>query len=285
MATSVTSRIAAVLVFGSLAMFSAGCNALDFAPLVTAKATITEEFHTGSEPQLVIETFNGSIDVSDGENDEVVVEVTKSASGFDQEAAESNLNYVEVSMVQKGDTIHVTARRAGRHVGSCGAAVVVAAPKGATVRLKSSNGRVVCEGLAGGIEARTSNGQIVVVDGHGAIDVGTSNGGIEIEAVDAQVEARTSNGRIAFHGTLRGKDNQFKSSNGRIELGLPGDSAFHIDCSTSNARVQCEFPLEDKDSKSRRRLSGTVGDDPRFSLVAATSNAGISIRKQELAAK
>ena len=80
-----------------------GCNALDLAPLVTATTTISEEFKTTSSPKLVIETFNGSIDISEGEGDEVVVEVTKRAGGFDREAAEANLDLVEVQIVQKDE--------------------------------------------------------------------------------------------------------------------------------------------------------------------------------------
>ena len=263
-----------------LLLLAVGCDALNFAPLVSATTTLTEEFKTGPSPKIVIETFNGSIDVSEGESDEVVVEVTKRAGGFDRETAEANLDYIEVSIVQKDDTIHVTARRLGRQ-GNFGAAVVVAAPKAARLNLKSSNGRVVCEGLEGGIEATTSNGKIEIVEARGAIDVATSNGGIEIEADDATVEAKSSNGTIKFQGTLADKEHRFKTSNGRIQLYLPAKSQFRLDCSTSNASVQCDFPIAEKARSSKRKLAGTVGDDPRFSIVAQTSNGGISIRKAD----
>src|SRR5258708_39772947 len=77
-----------------------GCNALDFVPLATATKTISEVFKTGNSPKLIIDTFNGSIDVSQGDVDEVVVEVTKRASGFDQPPADANLENIEVTMVQ-----------------------------------------------------------------------------------------------------------------------------------------------------------------------------------------
>ncbi len=94
--------------------------------------------------------------------------------------------------------------------------------------------------------------------------------------------ARTSNARVKFHGSLAGAKQTFKTSNGRIELGLPADAQFEFEASTSNARVQCDFPFEREDSDKRnRRLSGTVGKNDDCSIVANTSNASIDIRPLE----
>jgi hypothetical protein len=258
-----------------------GCDLLELAPLVTARSTLSEEFQTNSKPRVVIDTFNGTIDVSDSAGDEVVVEVTKRASGLNQEAAESNLNLVEVSIVQKDDTIVVKARRLVR-TGNCGADVVVAVPKSAHLTLKSSNGYIVCEGLNGPIGAATSNGKVTVVEATGQIDVQTSNGAIEIEAERAAVQARTSNGSIAFAGTLAQGENKFRTSNGSVQLRLPEDSQFKFDCSTSNARARCEFPnAETTKRSSKRKLSGRVGDDPQISIVAQSSNGSVTIRPLE----
>ena len=191
MSRHASSLLSACASLGLVLSLASGCNAIDFAPLVTATTTISEEFKTSATPKLVIDTFNGAIDISEGEGDEVVVEVTKRAGGFDREAAEANLDYIEVSIVQKDEnTIHVVAKRLGRQLGTLGASVVVAAPKMARLQLRSSNGHVVCEAMQGGINATTSNGKIEVIEGSGAIDVTTSNGSIDIEAVAATVDAQ-----------------------------------------------------------------------------------------------
>jgi hypothetical protein len=265
----------------ALLLASSGCDALDFAPLVTATTTLQEEFQTGPSPKIIVETFNGPIDISEGESSEVVVEVTKRAGGFDRQAAEANLDYVEVSILQKDDTIRVTAQRLGRRPGNCGASVVIAAPKAARLHLQSSNGHIVCERMQGGIDAKTSNAKLEIVEGRGAIDVTTSNGGIDIEATDAAVDAHSSNARIRFQGSLADKEHQFKTSNGRIDLFLPVKSQFRFDCSTSNARVQCGFPVASKDRSNRRKMQGTVGENPACSIIATTSNAGINIREAD----
>lgn len=276
---------AAVLcTLGLVLATASGCNALDFAPLATAEVTLSEEFQTSPTPKIVVSTFNGTIDVSPSAGNQVVVDVTKRASGFDQATAEANLAAVEVTIVQKEDVVQIVAQKVAGAQGNLGANVVIAVPKAAQLQLATSNGHVVCEGLSGTLVAKTSNGKVDVYEGAGQIEAATSNGAINIEATDATVSARTSNGRIKFHGTLAAKPQTFKTSNGRIELALPADSQFRLAASTSNSRVQCDFPIEvESSTKRRHHLSGTVGKNPLTSIVAATSNGAIEVHP--LAAK
>jgi hypothetical protein len=261
---------------------SAGCDALDFAPLVTATKTVSEVFQTDQAPIIIVETFNGAIDISPGDNDEVVVELTKRASGLDHSIAEAALDGIHVQMIQTGDTIHITARRAGRWSGNAGAAVVIVAPAKAQLQLKSSNGHIICEGLQGGIDATTSNGKLEIVEGRGRLDLASSNGGIAIDATDASVTAHTSNGRIEFRGSLAPSDHQFRTSNGRIDLVLPPDSQFVLNGSTSNSRVDCDFPIASEGKRHRSRLQGNVGQNPERTISAITSNGHIAVRKARL---
>ena len=155
---------------------------------------------------------------------------------------------------------------------------MIAAPKGARLQLVSSNGRVVCEGIRGTIKTITSNAKVEVVEATGPIDITTSNGAVEIEATDALVEAKSSNGPIRFTGSLAEGNQKFHTSNASINLALPADSQFKVDAATSNARIKCDFPLNDE-SKSRRKLKGAVGEHPTSSVSATTSNASITIRQ------
>lgn len=277
MTTTISRIVLSSIVCGVLAItLSTGCI-LDI-PLVTAKKTLSEEFATSDDPTVIVETFNGTIDVSPGKPGEVVVDVTKHASGVDQSTAETNLDAVEVSMVQEKNEIHVTAKRIESRV-NCGAAVVIAVPPTARVTLHSSNGSIVCEGIRGNVDATSSNGKLEIVEGTGPIKLATSNGGIEVDANDAQLDAKTSNGRIEFRGTLAKGDHLLKTSNGKIRLVLPVDSSFKFEGTTSNSRIDCDFPILSEGKSKRTRLNGTVGDNPAVSITAATSNGQIEIRK------
>jgi DUF4097 and DUF4098 domain-containing protein YvlB len=259
---------------------TAGCNALEFMPLVTATKTLSEDFKTPPAPKISIATFNGTIDVSRGTDDQVVVDVTKSASGIDQSTAEANLDNVQVTMVQKGDTIEITAKQLDKRPGNYGAAIVMAVPRAAVLDLRTSNGAVVCESIEGDIEAHSSNGKLEIVEGHGKLKLATSNGTIKIGARDATVNARTSNGRIEFVGSLADGQHKFKTSNGRIEMYLPDDASFRFNGSTSNSRVRCDFPHTSRRSEhGRGHLEVTVGgqQEPKCEVVASSSNGSVSL--------
>lgn len=250
-------------------------------PLHRASETESDVFKTGANPKIVVETFNGSIDISNGHEDEVAVEVTKHASGFDQQSAELNLERIEVQMSAENDEVHVRIKRIGSSLGNSGASVVIAAPPNASVELKSSNGYIVSEGMKASLEAKTSNAKIDVVEASGSIDVQSSNGPILIEADDAHVEAKTSNAGIRFRGTLSDDDHELSTSNGPIRVALPADSQFKFKAETSNGGIDCDFDYEDDGSSKRRRKAGTVGDDPKFFLELSTSNSSIDIDKSK----
>ncbi|MEX2113065.1 MAG: DUF4097 family beta strand repeat-containing protein [Pirellulales bacterium] len=278
------SQFAWVITALALALLlpAGGCNALEFMPLATAERRLSEDFQTSNAPTIVIETFNGAIDVSRGGDNQVQVDVVKRASGIDRAAAEAALDLVQVSMIQKGDSLVITAEMVESRPGNFGASIVIAVPAGAQLKMRTSNGHVVCEQVTGKIAARSSNGKIEIIDGQGELELATSNGAIEIDATDAVVDARTSNGRVEFSGSLADGAQQFKTSNGRIELTLPDDAQFAFDGHTSHSRIRSDFSVNTDNGRSRSRdLEGVVGDDrdPKCKISATSSNGSIVLRK------
>jgi hypothetical protein len=257
-----------------LTALALGCDM----PLYRATETVTEVFTSDAAPKIVVETFNGSIDISNGQSKEVVVEVTKRASGFDDAAAAENLQHIEVSLTHENNEVHVRVKRVGSTVGDCGAAVVIAAPADSRVELKSSNGYIVSEGMRGSLVARTSNAKVDVVEATGRIEVDSSNGPILIEASDAHVDAHTSNAGIRFKGSLSDREHEMSTSNASIDVVLPADARFRFEASTSNGGIDVDFPFDDNRSRGRRRKAGVVGQDPKCSLELSTSNDSIDIR-------
>ncbi len=261
---------------------ASGCNALDFVPLVTAERRLSEDFKTSDAPQIVVETINGAIDVSRGDNSQVQVDVIKCASGIDQATAEAAIDLVKVSMIQKGNSLVVKAEVLDNPPGNFGASVVMTVPANAVLTLDTSNGHVLTEQVAGNIKAHSSNGKIEVIGGAGELGLSTSNGAIEVDAEGAVVNARTSNGRIDFRGSLADNAQQFKTSNGRIQLTLPDDAEFRLNAHTSNSRVHCKFPIKVADGRERsRELEGIVGQNsnPKCVISATSSNSSVTIER------
>jgi DUF4097 and DUF4098 domain-containing protein YvlB len=278
-----TFHFAAAMVGLAMLFPAGGCNALEFVPLASAEKRLSEDFQTSDAPQIVIDTFNGTIDVSRGDEGKVQVDVTKRASGVNDQAAEAALDLVKVSMIQKDNTLTITAEMVENRPGNFGASIVIAVPAGAELKMNTSNGSIVSEQVTGKIAAKTSNGKVEIVAGSGELELNTSNGAIDVDANNAMVEARTSNGQIKFRGTLADGKHKFKTSNGRIELALPENAEFAIDGHTSNSRIRSDFDVEGAGNRRGRSndLEGIVGKnpDPQCSIEATSSNGSIALIK------
>jgi hypothetical protein len=128
----------------------------------TAEETVTQSFTADGQARVVVEMFNGSIDVVTGSDSTVKIDVIKRGGGVSRQAAEDDLQNVEVTMTQDGDTIRVVARRTDQRVdlGNSGASAKLRVPEGTVLDLRSSNGTITSSGPVGDVKALTSNGRI-----------------------------------------------------------------------------------------------------------------------------
>ena len=285
-----------VLTFAVLLLAACGAN-ISLNPF-TAEETVTQSFTPGAAPRLVVEMFNGSVDVVTGSDNTVKVDVIKRGGGMSQQAAKDDLKNVEVTLTQDGDTIRVVARRTDQavNIGNTGASAKLRVPAGAILDLRSSNGPITTSGPVSDVKAQTSNGPIaargalgqldlqtsngpITVDGgSGTIDVETSNGPIDVTAEDAVVVGRTSNGPFRFSGSLAPGRSEMRTSNGSLVVTLPAGAQFVVNADTSNSKISSDFAVTAQDF-SDDRLSGTVGNDPGTTLELHTSNGPIEIRQ------
>ncbi len=264
----------------------------------TAEETVTQSFTASAPPRLVVEVFNGAVDVVTGSDNTVKIDVVKRGGGVTQADAQDDLKNVQVTMTQDGDTIRVVAKRTDQRVdiGNSGASAKLSVPNGAILDLHSSNGAITTSGPVGDVKAQTSNGKIDVrgpagqIDlntsngpitingGSGAINVETSNGPIDVTADNVVVTGRTSNGPVRFTGSLAQGRSDLSTSNGSMVVTLPANAQFAVDADTSNAKISSDFAVTAQDF-SDDRLRGTVGSDPGVTLRLQTSNSPIEIRQ------
>ena len=297
---SILRSLAVVIVIGVVVAGLAGYR-WSVQNRFTAEESLEDTFRTGPAPRVVVETFNGAVEVVTNTEPRVEARVTRRASGASKEVAEEGLDEIDVTMTQDGDTVRIVARRAVHAwgTGNRSAEAFVQVPAGTVLDLRTSNGRIKATGLMGDVSGQTSNGAIdvdgsrgelklttsngpiKVVDARGRVELRTSNGAIDIlKARGAVVHARTSNGAVRCEGTLAPGDHLFHTSSGAIVVGLPSDSQFHVDARTSNGRISTAFNVQKTGKPQKRRLQGQVGDDPTLTLKLETSNGSIDIRKQ-----
>jgi hypothetical protein len=252
----------------------AGCDFEDF----DNGTRYHEDFHY-SEPlkpggRLSLEGFNGGVEITAWDQNTVDINGTKYARTKEDSDA------MRVDVQHGADYVSVRATRPPliRH-GNFGVKFVLKVPRGTVydrittsngairaydgtgpARLKSSNGRVEVQHMKGGVTVETSNGPIEITDQDGSVDARSSNGHIKIEGLRGALEATTSNSSI--HAAIEhvGDSIRVGSSNGSIDLTLPGGASCPVRAHTSNSSITLHLP----------------GAEPNARLSASTSNGSIT---------
>jgi DUF4097 and DUF4098 domain-containing protein YvlB len=285
--------------FALLCVILLPCGCQGLGAWVQSEEEVPQSFTVENEPHVIVDTFNGQIDVVTGPDKKIEARVTKVGVGKNQEEADDDLDNILVSMTQEQDTVRIKASVAeGLRTGNRAAHVKLQVPAGSILELKTTNGNVDAVGRMGDIEVRSSNGEIsarqpigrlhlvttngkiVVEGGAGPLDLETSNGDVDIESDKGIVNARTSNGTVRFRGKPENGDHSLKTTNGSIEMALPGNLEFTVDARTSNGTVFCAFPVERSDDGRKNHLKGVVGEGSKINLKLTTTNGAITIRKE-----
>ena len=192
------------------ALFLVGCDIEDMAPGPREQEEFQMNFPLRSGGRLVLENYNGSVEITGWDQESVEIHGTKFANTKEQ------LKEVRIdgSAVSADSVIVQTVPQMARR-GNTGAHYVIGLPRCVQLeRITSSNGSARVDGREGPAKIQTSNGAVRIGQHKGNLDLSTSNGSIEIRTVSGSVTARTSNGRISVDEAFGSLDTS--TSNGSI---------------------------------------------------------------------
>ncbi len=246
----------------SLAAALCGCDLVELAAPARFQEEFDHRYPLEAGARLLVENFNGSIQVSSWDQDEIRIQGAKFAS------SEELLELLDIDIVAAGDFVQVRTLRPSSRRGAMGARYVIHVPEDTVVdRLLSTNGRVEVTGVAGPVRVRTSNGRVEVRRVKGDVEVTTSNGSITCKQIEGDAKLRTSNGAIRVDG-LRGRL-RARTSNGSVKARLAPETAGEpIEIRTSNGSVHLVLETQ-----------------PATDVIVTTTNASITVRApQSLAA-
>jgi hypothetical protein len=184
----------------------------------TATEEVSKTLRTEAAPHIVVETFNGAIEVLTGAEGKVKATVTKRAGGKTQEGAEDDLDNIDVSIEREKDVIHIVAvPRDHDAFRNRGASVELEVPAGAVLELTTSNAKISATGEVGDFTADSSNGGIHVEGSNGKLKLHTSNAGITVKG-GGRLDLKTSNGPIAITTHKALVDAQISNSSIHFEV-------------------------------------------------------------------
>jgi hypothetical protein len=169
-------------------------------------------------------------------------------------------------------------------------------PRGLSIEIAASNGKVAVESLRGAVRTRSSNGSVDISDVVGDIEIATSNarvcchetrgrlvarssnGKIELEDHCGSIDASTSNGLIrASLEELGDEGVQLATSNGRIVLELPEKVDAEVDIRVDNGVIRNDRPLCKAMRERSGQLRGRIGAGGA-SIKLRTSNGSVCLR-------
>lgn len=279
------STVRLLLVLPAVALAACQVN------LATEGLTVQERqtFTVSGVPELVLDTFDGAIEIHSWDRNEVEVEVEKRA--MDQ----GLLDEITVEARQDGDriTFRVTGPSRtefrGVTVGvsiSPQARLRVAVPQNSHIQARSGDGSITIEDvngrltlstddgsvrgmrLGGEVQVRSGDGAIRLERISGAIDLETSDGSITLEASPSSLRARTGDGSIRLvldPDAAMTSDWDLQTGDGSITLTLPAGFSADLDAETMDGSVRSSHPAiddestRDEDGRRQRTLRTTLG--------------------------
>ena len=177
----------------------AGCEVNLHTEGLSARETKT--FKVTGQPQLVLDTFDGAIELHSWDRPEVEVEIEKRAM------EQTLLDEIKITTEQKGDaiTIKVTGPTrqqfrgvtVGVHI-SPTARLRVAVPRSSNIQATSGDGSIRAEALDGTLLLTTVDGSVVGSRLGGDIKIRTGDGSIRLDNSTGTLDLETTDGTIVL---------------------------------------------------------------------------------------
>jgi DUF4097 and DUF4098 domain-containing protein YvlB len=216
-----------------------------------------KRFSISGTPDVVLSTFDGSIEIRAWDKPEVEVIVEKRASS--KEAAQE----IEVRTEQNGDQVTVNVK-APKQTGfaihfSRSAKLIVSMPTSSNVAAKSGDGSIDLSRITGRLDLRTGDGSIQGRDLAGDVKAHTGDGSIRLEGISGTIDVDTGDGSVMARGRLSGVqarsgdgsvtihaetgssptgDWNLKTGDGSVTLELPDDFNGELDAHTGDGGIR-----------------------------------------------
>ena len=238
-----------------------------------------KRFSVGGKPEVVLSTFDGSIEVRSWDRPEVLVVIEKRAISRELGAA------LEVESAQQGDRVSVQVKHPGRRpwnwFGPGRARLIVSVPQTADVHATSGDGSIRLENVNGTIALRSGDGRIYAAHSSGSVSAATGDGSIELDGVQGTVEATTGDGRVTVNGRLTAlrarsgdggitvsaatgstaeSDWDISSGDGSVLLQIPDGFNADLEARTGDGGIHMEgVGLTSSGTTSRNYVNGRLG--------------------------
>jgi DUF4097 and DUF4098 domain-containing protein YvlB len=154
-------------------------------------------------------------------------------------------------------------------------------PRSAKINVHTADGAVVAKGLEGDLDFTTGDGSLEIEDVDGSLHAHTSDGSVRVSGRFDVLGLRTSDGRVqveARPGSQLREAWDVRSSDGSVELRVPGDLAADIELHTSDGSITTNIPIVVEGSFGRHDIHGKMNGGGNL-LTVHTSDGSVMLDK------
>jgi DUF4097 and DUF4098 domain-containing protein YvlB len=244
----------------------------------------TKSYSIANRAVVHVDTNDGSVRVVTGDNKQVEFHVEYQGYTLDKT--------LHIETHQQGDAVDITARAVNFVSLSFGTKrtlhIEVRMPKDADLKIVTGDGSVEAGSLAGDVSIRTGDGQITLSSVKGNVRLHTGDGAIAGNDLDGKFDAVSGDGRVRLTGrfdalNIKTGDGSIEASalpgskldsgwsiatsDGSVDVALPGDLKAAIDASTADGHITSDIPITIEGSASKSRISGKMnGGGPPLTI-------------------
>ncbi len=263
---------------------SAGCSIdLDAAQYVSKQ---DKNFTVSGPADVVLKTFDGSIEVTSWDKSQVAVTIERRAGN------QAEADALKVSTQQDGNKIVIEAVKPeqdvhiGWHTGRS-VAFVVHVPRTTDLTASSGDGSISASGLTGTVQLKSGDGSIKAADLTGDVTIHTGDGGVEASNVTGSLNVSTGDGSVAIKGAPKGLT--ARTGDGSVDVDVLSGSApaDDWDISTGDGSVSVSLPAGFNAALDAHTGDGAItaddfglhpSQDRRSDLRGNIGNGGAALR-------
>ncbi len=225
----------------------------------SASTDFAHHVRTGGQYRLYVNNINGSVEITGGSEEKLIVRGNKGVRASTSEKAERALEELQIRIDRFEDEIKLQTIPPRRYETDFWVDYHIEVPEEWQINVDQVNGIVEIMDIDNSVEVLVSNGNIVTDNIYGSVSARTSNGNI-----DADV-----------HLTAE-QEIDFKTTNGSIALRIPRLTSASFLAQVGNGVIRL-FNLQLQDQQqSSHRLQGRLGDG-EADIVLSTVNGNVEV--------
>lgn len=246
------------------------------APVLLQAADWSKKYTLSGKADLRVETNDASVDVRSGDVNWIEARVTTIGWRIDS----SEVNVVES---QTGNLVNIGVRvpREFFGIGNRSAHIDLIVPRQLTAVIRTADGHITADGLAGDIRLSSGDGKIDAQRMDGLLDAATGDGRMEIGGRFDRLNLKTHDGHVALKiadGSKLTGPWRIQTGDGSVDIGVGDKLNADLDAHTGDGSITVDVPVTISQRRGESTFRGKLNGGGE-ALVVRTGDGSIHIRR------